>query len=124
MRPVRAWLKRVGDGSFSSWEKFIDALRAKNLAFVEACADENTPGLLLFDSLTEQLADELTAQRRHGSGPIIAIALQRSHLGNGGIWKLMQAGADDVFVVEEFENPATAISARLLRVSEVDEFAR
>src|SRR5438132_11648693 len=106
MSPVRAWLKRVGDGSSLSWEKFINSLRAKKVALVESCADEDIPGLLLFESLTEQLADELTAQRRQGSGPIIAIALQRSHLGNGGIWKLMQAGADDVFVVEEFEDPA------------------
>jgi len=36
----------------------------------------------------------------------------------------MQAGADDVFVVEECDDPAAAISARLLRISEVEELVR
>jgi len=121
MRFLRAWWKRVGDGNASPWEKFIDALRQKDVALVDGTADANTPGLLLFDSPGDALTEELIAQRRQKSGPIIAIALRRAHLGKGNLWQLIEAGADDLFVIEECVDPASAISARLLRISEVEE---
>jgi transcriptional regulator with GAF, ATPase, and Fis domain len=124
---MRAWHKHVGANA-SSWTRFIEALRARNVALDRDCDCDSAagakPGLILFDSQNEELAKEITDSRQRTSSPIIAVALRRSHLTNGSPWALLQAGADDVFVVEECDDPASAIAARLRYFSEVDEIVQ
>jgi transcriptional regulator with GAF, ATPase, and Fis domain len=120
MSTVRVWFRRVGDGNASSWAKLLAALKNQSVTFLDDISPGD-PGLLFFSEVTDRGVDELIADRGRTAGLIIAIVPCRADLSNGRLWRLMQAGADDVFVVEDCEDPAAAVSARLSRISEIEE---
>ena len=121
MSAVRAWMKRLGDADTTAWSKFAASLRKRDLAFPEEMPDADAPGLLLLPPVCDAVLEEIRLRAHQSTGPVLAIALRRSDLGNGGSWRLLQAGASDVFVVEECNDPAGAVLARLQRISEVEE---
>ena len=121
MSAVRAWMKRLGDADTAAWSKFAASLRKRDLVFPEEMPDAGVPGLLLLPPVCDAVLEEIKLRAHQNTGPVLAIALRRSDLGNGGSWRVMQAGASDVFVIEECNDPGGAVAARLQRIAEVEE---
>src|SRR6188472_4493944 len=120
MNSIPAWIQHVGEGDPSIWRALTLSLRQHQ---VDACEDPDRelPHLLLLDGVTDVELEAVATQRQQRGSPILAICRRRADLGQRGVWRLLRAGADDVFVVEELEDPAAAISARLQRIAEVEE---
>jgi transcriptional regulator with GAF, ATPase, and Fis domain len=79
------------------------------------------PALLLFERPDAEVFEFLSEGRRQGAQRILAVCLRREALGNGAVWKLLEAGASDVLAWDDAKQPAAGIAARLRRFAEVDE---
>jgi transcriptional regulator with GAF, ATPase, and Fis domain len=53
-------------------------------------------------------------------GRVAAVGVSQARLPSAARWKLLQAGAADVFAWDDFERPAAALAARLQRWAQVD----
>ncbi len=114
-------MKRLRDADASAWSKFTTALRDQKIILSDESSGQGVPGLLLLPPVCDGLLEEIKLHAAQCTEPVLAIAIRRSDLGNGGSWRLLQAGATDVFVIEECSDPVGAVSARLQRISEVEE---
>jgi transcriptional regulator with GAF, ATPase, and Fis domain len=121
MNAVRAWIKRLTGVDSKAWLNFTDGLQESAIVLSKESFPGTEPGLVLMPEVSEESAEEVTALARESSGPVLAIVFRRSDLGNGGSWRLMQAGAADVIVIEECPRPVEAVAARLRRITEVEE---
>jgi transcriptional regulator with GAF, ATPase, and Fis domain len=81
-------------------------------------------GLLLFDNMDAQLCEAVDRDTRHGFDRVLAVATHRDALIDGAVWRLLEAGAADVFSWDEMPDPAATIAARLERYASVDELLR
>lgn len=114
-------MKYLGNAATAEWSKFTTSLRQRQIVLSEQMPEPASPGLLLLPPVCDEVMEEIGSHVRQCSGPVLALALRRSDLGNGGSWRLMQAGAADVFIVEECDDPVEAVTARLQRFTEVEE---
>jgi transcriptional regulator with GAF, ATPase, and Fis domain len=80
----------------------------------------SSPGMLVFDKITPQLCDLLREVSHSGLQRVLAIALSRSALVNDGAWRLLQAGASDVFSWDHSDSPTREVAARFERWASVD----
>jgi transcriptional regulator with GAF, ATPase, and Fis domain len=119
---TRVWHYFLGLDKARPDSTMLDALKQAGIDLyqVDPPAPEGQ-GLLFFDRITSQLCDFLSGVSRHGLGRVLAIALHRAALDNRGIWRLLQAGASDVFAWDHSANPAQGVAARFMRWKEVDE---
>jgi transcriptional regulator with GAF, ATPase, and Fis domain len=78
-------------------------------------------GLVLFDRVDAQLYEELDRDSRHGFDRVLAIATCSVALAEGATWRLLEAGAADVFAWDAMPDPASTIAARFLRYASVDD---
>ncbi|MGE3310354.1 MAG: sigma-54-dependent transcriptional regulator [Limisphaerales bacterium] len=121
MRPTHAWMSTLGGDPVTARPAFPAALNEQGIVLSEPDSDPSLPGMLLLLSVDESTLAEVVLHASRATGPILALVPRRSDLGQGGAWKLLRAGASDVFVLEECRNPPAAIAARLHRVAEVEE---
>ncbi|HEX3145662.1 MAG TPA: sigma 54-interacting transcriptional regulator [Pyrinomonadaceae bacterium] len=103
----------------------LNALNETGL-LTRACESppSNGPGIIFFDEITNQLPEVLRAASCRGAERVIAIALSRSAIKPAGIWRLLNAGASDVFAWDHSLEPAQEIAARFERWNKVDEIVR
>jgi transcriptional regulator with GAF, ATPase, and Fis domain len=112
---------RLGVADATAWSTFTASLQQSKITLSEGMSEQGIPGLILLPPICEQILEDMTMRVRQSTGPVLAIALRRSDLGNAGSWRLMQAGASDVVVIEECSDPIEAVTARLRRIAEVEE---
>ncbi len=90
----------------------------------DACSlDADAPaggGILFFDEITSRVCDLLREVSRNGVGRVLAIVASRAELTNGNAWRLLRAGASDVFAWDHFADPAEEVAARFRRWDKVD----
>jgi len=79
------------------------------------------PGLVGFASPTESVCDLVREVSHNGVDRVLAIATSRQALDNGSAWRVLHAGASDVFAWDVVDNPAAVIAARLHRWQAVDQ---
>ncbi len=79
------------------------------------------PCVLFFDEITQRLHDFLHQVSRNGLERVLAIAMSRSLLDDGGAWGLLKTGASDVFGWDRSTDPAGEIAARLKHWEAVDQ---
>lgn len=120
MCAVVAWMKSLGADA-KAGAKFIASLQRKKMVLVEEQCAPGTPGLVLVSAVGDEIVEEISRCVSQCGSPVLVIALRRSSLGNGGSWRLVQAGASDVFVIEECSDPVEAVYARVQRITEVEE---
>jgi transcriptional regulator with GAF, ATPase, and Fis domain len=101
-------------------------------AIVEAvgrCGVELTPitngipfgsGMVLFDRVDPGLCETLERHSRHGIERVLAVATSNDALAQGAVWKLLDAGAADVFAWDVMPDPAGTVAARFERYATVD----
>lgn len=78
------------------------------------------PGLVFFDEATLRLCEFLREASRNGVERVLAVAFPHSAPASEWSWRLLQAGASDVFSWNHSDTPAEEISARLARWADVD----
>jgi transcriptional regulator with GAF, ATPase, and Fis domain len=85
--------------------------------------DLSTPqgsGMIFFDEVNQSLYDFIGEASRSSSSHILAIATDHSVLVEETYWRLLQAGAADVFAWNHSVEPSREIAARFKRWEEVD----
>lgn len=122
---ARAWHHFLVRGDVLPKNAILDAL--EDVGVSTYALDPNAPsgpGMLFFDEITQRLCDFLREVGCSGLQRVLAIALSRSALGDGGAWRLLQAGASDVFTWDHSVSPARAVAARFERWESVDRLVR
>jgi transcriptional regulator with GAF, ATPase, and Fis domain len=76
--------------------------------------------VLIFDEITQELCDFLREISHTGLERVLAVAVADSALSDGGAWRLLQAGASDVFAWNHSSDPTSEIAARLDRWETID----
>src|ERR1700757_5263034 len=79
------------------------------------------PGVLFFDETTQRLYDFLHEVSHNGIERVLAVAISKSALAKGDAWRLLQAGASDVFVWDYSIDSAEGVLARLKRWNDIDQ---
>jgi transcriptional regulator with GAF, ATPase, and Fis domain len=122
---MKVWHHFLCRGDASLRSEVIASLAGAGLA---ACSlDADSPagrGLLFFDEITDRACDFLREVSRNGVDRVLAVAASRSALTNGNAWRLLRAGASDVFSWDHFADPAAEVAARFRRWEEVDALVR
>lgn len=100
----------------------LDALSRENLStYALETPTPHSGGVVFFEEVTPQLFEQLRAASRRGLERVLAVAVSRSRLKIESVWKLLRAGASDVFAWDHSENPAREVAARFNRWERVDE---
>ena len=73
-------------------------------------------GLVLFDRIDAELCEALQRDSRGGFNRIIAVATTQEALGQGGAWRLLDAGGEDAFAWDSMPEPGAAIAVSKLWV--------
>jgi transcriptional regulator with GAF, ATPase, and Fis domain len=106
-------------------KSILDALsRAGAGSYAVDMSEPSGPGVLFFDQITQRLCQLLRDASRRGLERVLAIALSHSALAERGAWRLLQAGASDVFAWDHSSDPAREVAARFERWRQVDEIVQ
>ena len=120
--PISAWLTFADNDAARSAKRIKASLESSQIDTHEGDPGApSSPGLLCFNAITPSLCDLLRTVSHNGIERVLAVALSRAALGGGGAWRLLQAGASDVFVWDETTDPIAAIRAKLKRWQAVDD---
>ena len=82
------------------------------------------PEILFFESLEASVCDVIRDRRGGDRTCVLAVAVGDAELAAGGAWKLLSAGAEDVFAYDESPQWVARVVARLARWRRVDELTR
>ena len=119
------WFRCYPLGEIGKREYIIEALRRCGVALVPA---EKSPptgaGLVLFDHLDPELCEMVDRDSRQGFDRVLAIATSANALGDGAAWRLLEAGAADVFAWDAMPDPSSTVAARFERYASVDDLLR
>ncbi|HSN88673.1 MAG TPA: sigma 54-interacting transcriptional regulator, partial [Thermoanaerobaculia bacterium] len=78
------------------------------------------PKLVFFEGFGPELVARIREYSRRGEERLLAVGTQKEALGRGDGWRLLAAGASDVFTWQDLADPAEVIAARFERWREVD----
>src|SRR5262245_14268154 len=79
------------------------------------------PGIVVFNEATPEVCDFVRRASRDGLECVMALASGPAALAGGAAWRLLRAGAADVFAWDESGRSARAVAARLDRRRAVDQ---
>jgi transcriptional regulator with GAF, ATPase, and Fis domain len=99
----------------------LDALASVGVRTYQPEPDSSSgSGIVFFDRLAPDLFDLVRAASCGGIERVLAVALGDATLTVDAAWRLLLAGASDVIVWDQHEQPAAEIAARFERWAEVD----
>src|SRR5215468_679021 len=125
MSVTGVWHHFMSHGEAMPEKPILDALsRAGVRSYAADPSEPSGQGVLFFDQITHRLCQFLREASRRGLERIIAVALSHSALADRGTWRLLQAGASDVFAWDHSTDPAQEVAARFERWEQVDEIVR
>lgn len=121
MDRIRVWYDRLSDTDGDPCELLAQCLSSSGIDLHSLYEQAPTgPGIVFFDSVSQQLI-ELLRRCTAGSGNrVLAIALTSVSLNSGQVWQLIGAGASDVFHYTEKAELGACIAARLRRWQQID----
>ena len=106
-------------------ESIIEAVRRCGLALAPAQTSPPTgAGVVLFDQVDPELCEMLDRDSRQGFDHVLAIATSVNSLRDGAAWRLLEAGAADVFAWDAMPDPAATVAARFERYATVEDLLR
>jgi transcriptional regulator with GAF, ATPase, and Fis domain len=119
------WHHFMGQGEASLDTPILDAFSHAGISLygVDSPAARG-PGVIFFDQITPDLCRFLREASHQGLERVLAIALSHSALVYNGTWRLLQAGASDVFAWDHSPDPAQEVAARFDRWAQVDEIVQ
>ncbi|HEV2840911.1 MAG TPA: sigma 54-interacting transcriptional regulator [Chthoniobacterales bacterium] len=119
---TRGWFRYHPGGASAVGEALIAAINRCGVTLEPA---GNCPpigaGVVLFDRVDTQLCEALDQDSRHGFDRVLAVATCSEALTEGAAWRLLEAGAADVFALDAVPNAAATVAARFGRYASVDE---
>ena len=99
----------------------IAALTAAGLSVAVLNPNEaGGPGVVFFNELNQELIELLRQTSRNGLERVLAISSSSAALAGGGAWRLLRAGASDVFAWDHSSAPADEVVAHFERWASVD----
>ncbi len=120
--PTSLWFCVAGNCPSQFKTTLIDALQTVGVsAQLRDPRHADGPGLVCFATPTDAVCDLVREVSHSGVERVLAIATSRQALDNGSAWRVLQAGASDVFAWDAVDNPAAVIAARLRRWQAVDQ---
>jgi len=121
MSMTGVWHCFFGQGEIMPESPILDALSRAGVGLCTVdLAAARGPGVIFFDQLTPDLCRFLREASHQGLERVLAIALSHSALVDHGTWRLLQAGASDVFAWDHSPDPAQEVAARFDRWAQVD----
>ena len=119
---INLWA-RVADNCPAAFKTtLIDALQPANVSVQLSDAHTiNGPSVVCFAAPSEAVCELVREVSRSGAERVLAIATSRTALDHTGAWRVLQAGASDVFAWDAVDNPAAIVAARLRRWQSVDQ---
>jgi len=118
---LRAWYCFYGQSEILPKNVILDSLEEAGVSMYQVDTGAPAgPGLLFFEQITPQLCDFLREISGNGLRRVLALALSRSSWADSGAWRLLQAGASDVFNWDHSAYPAGEVEARLERWETID----
>jgi transcriptional regulator with GAF, ATPase, and Fis domain len=115
------WCHFLLDDGAVSEKAIASALAgAKLKVSVLDAAAPSGPGLLFFDRFNEDCYDFVREASRDGLERVLAVGATGEALQGGVAWRLLRAGASDVFAWDPSADPAREVAARFERWAEVD----
>ncbi len=118
---VLGWFHHLRVRDFAMREAMLVAVHRQGVKLeADESGEMEGPGLVLFDRVDAELCEALHRDSRGGFHRIVAVATTQAALGEGGAWRLLEAGAADVFAWDGMADPGAAIAARFRRFAEVD----
>jgi transcriptional regulator with GAF, ATPase, and Fis domain len=125
MSVTGVWHHFMSQGEAMPEKPILDALsRAGVRSYAADPSEPSGQGVLFFDLITHRLCHFLREASRRGLERILAVALSQSALAERGAWRLLQAGASDVFAWDHSADPAQEVAARFERWGQVDEMVQ
>lgn len=121
IEPVEAWLECHSGANHLSRANLVSSLSSEGVTCEETHRNALPLRLIAFEREDQELLDLVTACSEYGQRRVLVIAVKKASLVGGTPWKLLQAGASDVFAWDSTEGPAKNIAARLRRWREIDE---
>jgi transcriptional regulator with GAF, ATPase, and Fis domain len=115
------WLHAAGEAGTSARPSVADALQSCGVALRPLDADDpHGPGVLLFDDVADELCDLVHRASCGGRERVIAVAAGGSPTSQRESWRLLAAGAADIFAWSHSDTPAAEIAARVERWDRVE----
>jgi len=119
--PIEVWCDSVDTGAADARRLLFELERAGVACYPVPASAATGPGLVLFNSLSQELRARMQLRSGGGRERVIAIALGAAPLANGVGWQLLKAGAADVFSLGKLPaTTAAAIAARFRRWQAID----
>ena len=115
---VPLWVASFGPSAGAISDDVIGALRAQGLN--AGATPPSGAGVILFDEVSTGLSRLVHECSNGGLECVIAVNAVPTGLAEGALWRLLDAGASDVFVWDPSHGPAT-VAARLNRWQQVDD---
>ena len=115
---VPLWVASFGSSAGAISDDVIGALRAQGLN--AGATPPSGAGVILFDEVSTGLSRLVHECSNGGLECVIAVNAVPTGLAEGALWRLLDAGASDVFVWDPSHGPAT-VAARLDRWQQVDD---
>ncbi|HEX8392230.1 MAG TPA: sigma 54-interacting transcriptional regulator [Longimicrobium sp.] len=111
----------AGEASRSRCRELLAAMAAGGLSLAPLDPDETGGcGVVLFDQVSDELCDFVRETSQAGRARVLALGTSGSAVANGQGWRLLRAGASDVFAREVAAEAARAALARFERWAAVD----
>jgi transcriptional regulator with GAF, ATPase, and Fis domain len=105
---------------------FVDSLRRAGLKLEEldGLSPAAGPGIFFFKGISEPVCDRLRTYSRNSFERVLAVAVDRPRVPTAEVWRLLQAGASDVIVLDEMRGPEAIVQERLDRWSSIDRLVQ
>ena len=114
------WIHFLPSIDASSQTRLTGSLAEAGISFYEFSERQALdPGIIFFDTLTDEVCELINSATHGGCERVFAIALSAPEL-TKGTWGLLQAGASEVFAWDHSSKPALEIAARLERWNSID----
>jgi transcriptional regulator with GAF, ATPase, and Fis domain len=124
MSRFAVWFDRLGAANGVVERELVQNLVQRGVECNRLQSSCEGPGMILFDGFGPDLVDRIREHSRGGQDRLLAVGTRKEALGRGDGWKLLSAGASDVFLWPELSDPAGVIAARFERWEEVDRLIR
>lgn len=122
---VQGWFQSYRPGGFTHGDAIIEAIRKRGVDLVSPTKDPpGGPGMVIFDRVDAALCDRLQKASRQGFDRVLAVGTAAKTLSEGSVWRLLQAGAADVFAWDSMPDAAATVAARFERYAMVDQLVQ
>jgi transcriptional regulator with GAF, ATPase, and Fis domain len=116
------WCHFFLNGGPAEGRAYVEALMAGGMnAVTFGGGGARAPGIVFFDEFSKDLSEFVREISRNGLDRVLAIALTGAGLAAGAAWRLLGAGASDVFAWDHWRSPAQEVADRFARWDKIDQ---